>query len=157
MILATHAVVGAAVATLFPHSPQMGFLAAFVSHFVLDAIPHWDYLSLEFKRATDANTKFWREKPFWRDFAKISLDVFIGLIILIILAKIRGLNPRHIFIGAFFATLPDPLQFISWVFKLTPLKYHDKFQFWIHSKKEPNPWPGLLVQVVLVAIAISIF
>jgi hypothetical protein len=43
MILTTHAVVGAALATFLPSHPVIAFAVGFASHFVLDAIPHVDY------------------------------------------------------------------------------------------------------------------
>jgi hypothetical protein len=43
MILCTHAVVGAALASFVPSHPAAAFAIGFASHFVLDAIPHWDY------------------------------------------------------------------------------------------------------------------
>src|SRR5215472_8085081 len=43
MILSTHAVVGAAIASFLPSHPMAAFAPGFASHFVLDAIPHWDY------------------------------------------------------------------------------------------------------------------
>jgi hypothetical protein len=43
MILSTHAVVGAALATFVPSHPVAAFMMGFASHFALDAIPHWDY------------------------------------------------------------------------------------------------------------------
>jgi hypothetical protein len=43
MILTTHAVVGAALASFVPSHPATAFVLGFASHFVLDAIPHVDY------------------------------------------------------------------------------------------------------------------
>ena len=43
MILSTHAFVGAAIASFLPSHPTTAFVLGFASHFVLDAIPHWDY------------------------------------------------------------------------------------------------------------------
>jgi hypothetical protein len=43
MILTTHAVVGAALASFLPSHPTLAFAVGFASHFVLDAIPHLDY------------------------------------------------------------------------------------------------------------------
>src|ERR1700747_2768240 len=43
MILSTHAIVGAAIASFLPSNPTIAFVLGFGSHFVLDAIPHWDY------------------------------------------------------------------------------------------------------------------
>ena len=49
MVLTTHAVAGATLATLVPNHPLWGFVIGFGSHFVLDSIPHWDY-SLKSKK-----------------------------------------------------------------------------------------------------------
>src|ERR1700743_1355819 len=43
MILTSHAVVGAALASFVPSHPAVAFVLGFGSHFVLDAIPHVDY------------------------------------------------------------------------------------------------------------------
>ena len=43
MILSTHAIVGGAIASLFPSHPALVAVAGFASHFAIDAIPHWDY------------------------------------------------------------------------------------------------------------------
>jgi hypothetical protein len=43
MILSTHAIVGGAVASLLPSHPVLVAVLGFASHFVIDAIPHWDY------------------------------------------------------------------------------------------------------------------
>ena len=43
MILSTHAVVGAALASLMPSHPIAAFVAGVASHFVIDSTPHWDY------------------------------------------------------------------------------------------------------------------
>src|SRR6266700_2786307 len=43
MILSTHAIVGAALASFLPSHPAAAFVAGFASHFALDAIPHVDY------------------------------------------------------------------------------------------------------------------
>jgi len=43
MILTTHAIVGAALASFLSSHPAAAFVAGFASHFVLDAIPHVDY------------------------------------------------------------------------------------------------------------------
>jgi hypothetical protein len=49
MTLTTHALLGAAAASLFPASPALAFAAGFASHFAADALPHWDYKILSKK------------------------------------------------------------------------------------------------------------
>jgi hypothetical protein len=43
MVLTPHAVVGAAIASAFGLSPGASLLTGFLSHFLLDRFPHWDY------------------------------------------------------------------------------------------------------------------
>jgi hypothetical protein len=43
LTLTTHAIVGSAIASLIPTHPLLGICMAFASHFLLDALPHWDY------------------------------------------------------------------------------------------------------------------
>jgi len=43
MIPSTHAIVGGAVASLFPSHPVLVAALGFASPFAIDAIPHWDY------------------------------------------------------------------------------------------------------------------
>jgi hypothetical protein len=43
MILTTHAVVGAVLASFVPSYSATAFALGFASHFILDAIPHVDY------------------------------------------------------------------------------------------------------------------
>jgi len=43
MTLAAHSIVGGATVSLMPTHPVLGLCLAFARHFVLDAMPHWDY------------------------------------------------------------------------------------------------------------------
>ena len=43
MILATHGIIGAGLASFFPNNFGLAFAVSFASHFALDIIPHWDY------------------------------------------------------------------------------------------------------------------
>ncbi len=54
MTATNHAITGAVIAVTFS-SPWLALPAALLSHFVLDAVPHWDYqLKLAAKRAVMA-------------------------------------------------------------------------------------------------------
>src|ERR1044072_2451537 len=86
MFLSTHAIAGAAVATLFPQQPVLGLAVGFVSHFVLDAIPHFDY-KLESTEYGDDMKKI--DMPFGpkfaRDLARTGVDSASGLVLSIAL------------------------------------------------------------------------
>ena len=57
MILTTHAIVGAALASFLPSHPIAAFVAGFASHFALDAIPHVDYpIQVPFGEPEDRRT-----------------------------------------------------------------------------------------------------
>ncbi|MBI2023536.1 hypothetical protein HYT01_03175 [Candidatus Giovannonibacteria bacterium] len=80
MVLFTHAIVGTAVAGLFPAHPVAGFAAGFISHFALDAIPHWHYPlgSLTQDKNDPMKKDMVWSRPFFYDLLKISLDGGLG-------------------------------------------------------------------------------
>ena len=76
MTLATHAIVGAAAARLFSFHPAAAFLAAFASHFLIDAIPHWDYhlKSLRYNREHPLESDILVNRDFIFDFGKMAFE-----------------------------------------------------------------------------------
>jgi len=100
MILATHFIVGAAVATNIPN-PLLGLLAAIFSHYLLDIIPHRDY-SIE-------NLRRQRWKESLGDFSKTGLDFAVGVLVVFYFAK----DPLFGFLAGSLAIIPDQLAFLS--------------------------------------------
>lgn len=47
MTIIPHAMVGAALGRLFFRKRYLAFLAGITSHILLDAVPHWDYLTVK--------------------------------------------------------------------------------------------------------------
>lgn len=72
MILSTHAVVGGAIASLFPSHPVLVAIAAFASHFAIDAIPHWDYPIQAIMLKSGANNRRLLTNP------RLLLDLFLA-------------------------------------------------------------------------------
>jgi hypothetical protein len=138
MILTNHAIVGAALASLVPNAPVAGFAIGFLSHFVLDAIPHWDYDLQSIKE--DKNNPLNNEMPlngkFLKDILKIGLDFFVGLslsfLIFVVYFKYSILA---IFCGVAGAMTPDALQFIYMKWRHEPLISLQRFHLWIHAEK----------------------
>lgn len=91
MLSTPHLLVGAAIAKAIPN-PIISLPAAFASHFLFDALPHWDG-----SPQTPFNKKF---------YFLVSLDYLFGLSMVWWFSKD---NPTQIWIllGAFSATLPD--------------------------------------------------
>ena len=158
MILASHIIVSG----LLGATTQNYFLAAifgFVSHYILDVIPHWDsYLSPKFYVKAEAEDgKFIKEKFFWKEAGKIVIDILIGLgLLFIFLKNLSYINITAVFISVFFGILPDPLQLFylmtKWRFIKWNFDFHEFVHYLIHSKIDQKFWPGIIIQTIAVAL-----
>ena len=121
MLSTPHLLVGAAIARSIPN-PAISLPAAFFSHFVLDATPHWDGSP---------------EAPFSKKVVTgATVDYLFGASLIFLITQ--G-DPRQAIIlaGAFLATLPDFIMAASRHFPKVALmfpllkrfnKYHSKIQ-----------------------------
>lgn len=141
MILATHLVVGAAVGS------QINNLAAAIGinlllHYLLDSIPHWDYL----------------EKILKKDIPKIAVDFLVGVMLLVPLCFIFSdvINLTMFLLGAATGILPDILQGLYNLFSLKFLNFHYRFHHFIHFQKNQPFLKGFGIQLIL-AIAGLLF
>lgn len=123
MILTVHLLTGAALVSKIQSIPLALFLA-FLSHYFLDFLPHPDEYSIR-----NIKEKRWRKSFF--DFLKIGIDIFIGLLIIFILA---GKQPI-IYAGAFLAILPDFFTFLGIIFSNKLWWHNDEFHEKIHFTK----------------------
>src|ERR1035437_1319913 len=152
MTLTTHAVVGAAIAASMPNHPVVGFALAFASHFVLDAIPHWDYplSSQKTDNVNRLNDDMIINKNFFIDLLKIGIDMSCGILLVLFFFT---LHSPHLFwipmIGVAGAVLPDALQFVYFKWRHQPLIALQRFHFWIHAKHrlDDKPLIGILLQI----------
>ncbi len=125
MTLASHSVVGALVAKAVPgFHPVIQFFFGFISHFLVDAVPHGHY-SLGAKQP-DPEDPFHAAMPLdkssLKDFSKIGLDLLIGGAVTFLF--LGGFDLRSyltLAVGAFGGILPDVLQFVYWKTRKTPL------------------------------------
>lgn len=146
MILTPHLLVGAALAAKI-HPLALAAILALLSHYLLDAVPHWDY-----------STRAVIEKR-WRNslpvFLKIFFDFLLGIFVIFMLAK----NVPLAFAGAFFAVLPDaitPLFIILFSGNKLLQKHHflhDRICHWFRGKKIPLLWK-LTSQIIIAVLAI---
>src|SRR5579872_4194563 len=110
MTLTTHALAGAAVATIFPAHPVAGFFAGFASHFVLDAIPHWDYkLASVHDGEGTRKTELIMGPDLWKDVMKVSFDALLGFVLALLLFGNGMSMAVAALAGAFGALFPDGL------------------------------------------------
>jgi len=121
MILCTHAVVGAALASFVPSHPAAAFAIGFASHFVLDAIPHWDYSikSRSINPMIGAPIVF--DSALLQDAVTIGFDGLVGIMVALFLFG-SSANQWAILLGAIGAMLPDPLQFVHARLPREPLR-----------------------------------
>jgi hypothetical protein len=132
MILSTHALVGAALANMFPSHPGVAFAVGFASHFALDAIPHADYpiRSASVDPKIGAPLQF--DRALLHDAITIGADGMLGVVCALLLFA-SAANQWAILLGAFGAMLPDALQFLYLRFPREPLRTLQRFHRWVHT------------------------
>lgn len=142
------------------------FLAAivgFFSHFIIDAIPHWDnYLSPEFdSRVKSEKSSFLKSGFFYKEISKVAIDILIGLSVLsLMFFETSGFdNIAYAAVGVFFGVLPDPLQLLYLITNWRFLKPNYDIQLFLHTliyKKRPAFWPGIITQAVTILLVFLI-
>lgn len=164
MVLATHAIIGAAAGRLVS-SPWLAFVIGFASHFFIDAIPHWDHSLKSFVKdeKDQLNNDMVLNRGFVWDLARLGTDTLAGFAISSAFFTGAGRfgNFGDIFIsamaGAVGGVFPDFLQFVYFKFRRQPLIFIQKFHLAIHTKKKLAKFPyGILSQVVLSFAAIIV-
>jgi len=151
MILSVHLLTGAAIATRV-QNPILGLLLAFLSHFVLDFIPHREYATFP----GDPIKERWKGKL--TTILKIAVDFLIGVSILLILSK----NKILALSGGFLAISPD-FDSIAFIFpdllKIPPFRMFFYFHLgplhFLRNKKIPFFWE-IFSQAAIFFIAISL-
>jgi len=143
MILTPHILVGAAIGSQIP-SPFLAFVASFVGHYFLEALPHYEY---NVSRLKDKQFKF--DKASLLPLAKIGLDVFTGaaLALWLVLGKSFSSSAMSGMLGA---VLPDGLLFLYWHFPQPALKFFEVPHRALHIFKDKCPeWLGIMVETLI--------
>jgi len=161
MLLAPHILVGAAVASQFAN-PLWGLLFAFLSHFVLDRTPHWEYSIEPLKHIKTRGVKYCA--PILK---RVMLDIASGFMILFFAVAI-SYNEIPLWawaFGGFFGILPDGLTSLlfskrekSGIF-YTFLKMFYFFHAKIHYSKKRGMPPlriGLGTQAIAILLALYV-
>jgi len=160
LILATHAIVGAAVASQIPNHPITALVVGIAAHFAIDAIPHWDYPLRSILRGSKGSP-LTLDKGLLVDFSLIAIDGLAGLAIaLSLFAQPSAL--LTILLGALGGMLPDAFQFVHRLYPREPLRTVQRFHSWIHAKQKLD-WPvgiasqlAFNVAVILLAVELQI-
>lgn len=153
MILSTHAVIGSSISYAFSLNPIASFVAGFASHFLLDAIPHWDY-QLESSHIHPEKSHETNSRELFRDLVKIFFDVVIGIGLSIFVFHSGYMFA--ILCGAFGAMSPDFMHLLYSKFPKGLILRFYQFHSWIHSDLKLNDRPilGPALQVIVIAVFI---
>jgi len=137
MVITPHLLAGAAIGA---HSPNVwaAFCFGFISHYLLDSLPHWEYLN---------NLKLTRLIYF----VKIFIDFIIAMIIVSFIAWPLKLM---IIFGIIGALLPDIIEFLHQSCKIKIFRPLSLFHKKMHYYKRVSLFKGLISQIIIVIISV---
>jgi hypothetical protein len=147
---------------MIPAHPYLAICAAFASHFLLDAVPHWDYPIRSDSVKPGIGSAMIFDGALLADFAAISFDALLGITLALILLA-RPNNFILVLCAAAAAILPDVLQFAYMRFRHEPLISLQRFHVWIHTSRNLHGCPilglatqmGLIILVLLIARTVA--
>ncbi len=148
MTLTTHATLGAVIGRA-TGNPVLAFIFGFISHFLIDMIPHGDT-----GLADNYKIKKVRRK---QALAYVMVDAVVAIMFVLILANVKDIvSVRNFTWGIVGSVLPD---LIVGVYELTKTKYlhwFNKMHFFFHDffikrKGDVPLYYALMAQVVLIA------
>ncbi|MFH0830768.1 MAG: hypothetical protein V1895_01780 [Parcubacteria group bacterium] len=116
MFFGVHLLTGAAVGAVVPDVRAAAGLALF-SHYVIDHLPHWNYLP--------------RYRSRFEDVWKMSLEPLISLPLFGVLAWWRGWD-INILLPALVAILPDILEAAQFLLRSRVLGWHTRWHHYGH-------------------------
>jgi len=149
MLLTPHTFVGIAIATNITN-PYIAFILAFLSHFLGDKIPHWDFYSNTKK---EERTKGWRPLAVMADLA-IGVAVGISFTTYFLWNQNNPYIALNVFICGIASVLPDALSSLD-LFLGKSNKYLNVLNS-IQSKMQfqaPLPW-GIITQILVIFLSL---
>ena len=144
MLATSHALTAGVILKTFP-DPRISLPLAFLSHFVLDLIPHWDFTTY---RGNHGALTLAGEKDRFKLAFLAGGDVLGGLGLTFWIFS--DLSPTLLFATIIFAQLPDWLEmpYYFWGINFAPSRWVKKLQSKVHSRRR-LPW-GLLTQLLVI-------
>lgn len=156
MILLPHIVTGGVIGA---KTKNLGLIVilGFLSHFILDRIPHWDY-ALPGIRSFSATGNI---NALIIDVLKILLDIALGLLIIFLITRRKKALSReylpYMFLGILASVLPD----IPWILSSfidsdilnNCISFHNKFHF-ITEKEGAITFLGFFAQIAVIIFAL---
>ena len=154
MTLGTHATAATAIGFFIPGPWWLGWFLSFLSHFLLDAIPHYDY---DEKRGGKKPWHFKINEEFTVNVLKIAVDLVLGLLIPLAIAFWFNLSYIYILGCAILAMAPDFLHPIHLIADWKIFRVIQRFHVWIHNPhKIKRPLFGYFQQGLIIIFFISL-
>lgn len=148
MLELPHTIVGAAIATKIPN-PWIALPLAFLSHFPLDLIPHWNpslYTETEkYGKPTRKSTKL------------VAIDVALSLVTGFFIASRVMPNTKHaivILLACFAAVVLDVIEGFYFFLGVRTKFLKDLINFQRSFQKKLPVAPGLLVQGLIILLSL---
>jgi len=150
MLLTPHILVGAAIGTVFSSWPPV-VVCAFLSHFLLDAIPHTEGCTFTSEK-DDSPTK--------TDWIVAGIDITFVIVILSYLLWNRTDYFLPI-VGGIFASITDFIDNVPlwniYTRKLPVFRQIHQIHQYVHYELSPKYWPiGVLTQLIITILMIGI-
>lgn len=148
MTLTTHATLGAVIGRLVGN-PVLAFVFGFISHFLIDIIPHGD-------TGISDNFRIHKRKQ-KRAVAYVAVDAFVALAFVLLIANTRDIDSVRTFSwGIIGGVLPDFLVGVYEITKTPLLRWFNTMHFFFHDfvvkrRGDVPLYYALLAQVVLIA------
>ena len=148
MLETPHVAIGAVIATKIPN-PFIAIPLAFLSHFVLEKVPHWNpHIVTETKKYG---------MPTKRSITIIAVDVTFALVTGSLIAWQVMPNAKHaltILAASFASVLPDLIESPYFFLKMRTKFLNDWLSFQKSLQVDTTPFWGLLNQALTIAAAI---
>lgn len=149
MFLTTHALIGALIGIKLSGHAFLAFIFGFISHFIIDAIPHGDEKLFVLNKTRD------RVGSKGKLYSIIGFDCFLTILLLIFATYYRHPEtPVAIIFGVLGSTVPDLLWGMheQWGFKILH-KYHD-FHLFFHKiiKRDISFKKGVIIQIAVLIV-----
>ena len=159
MTLTTHSIIAAAVTKpLARMHPAFILIAAVTSHYLSDAIPHWDYKIVSLENPEDKEKRHLTKDHnlISQDIRNFAIDGFVGAaIVLLVIRPVTQQQWTWAVLAIIGGCLPDFLQGL-YVFKIKSLGLHQIFHDLFHTKIQLGPYPmlGIPMQAAIALIAL---
>lgn len=173
MIISTHIILTTVVtAPLVAESFSLSnagalFFVSFLTHYILDAIPHWDYNILSFKEIkSDINKQderrfIFHNATFFKDAIRTTMDGLLGLGVAFWLVGMPT-DLERLFIFFLIATasiLPDIIELFYTIWKWLPFSALSKAHRFFHTSYEfkGHFLIGAALQIIIISAVVAVF